>query len=151
MKTGKSLGCDASIMVDALKYGGEPMAEVLHLVCDAVFVCRIPPSQWMANIIVPLPKKGNLYEMTNYRGITLLSIVAKVYNQILLNRIRPFVDPVLRCNMGGFRTRRSCAEQIFILRCLMEGAMTNNFQCSPPLLTSRRPSTPSTGRQCLRS
>ena len=76
MKTGKSPGCDASITADALKYGGEPMAEVLHQVCDAVFVCRIPPSQWITNIILPLPKKGNLYEMTNYRGITLMLIAA---------------------------------------------------------------------------
>ena len=99
------------------------MVEVLHQVCDAVFVRRIPPSQWITNIIhLPLPKKGNLYEMTNYRGITLMSIAAKVYNRILLNRIRPFFDPILRCNQAGFRTRRSCAEQIFILRRLMEGA-----------------------------
>ena len=97
------------------------MVDVLHQVCDAVFVRRIPPSQWITSTILPLPKKGNPYEMTNYRGISLMSIAAKVYNRILLNRIRPFVDPILRCNQAGFRTRRSCAEQIFILRRLMEG------------------------------
>ena len=51
-----------------------------------------------------------------------MSIAAKVYDQILLNRIRPFIDPILTCNQADFRTQRSCAEQIFILSRLMEGA-----------------------------
>ena len=59
--------------------------------------------------------------MTNYRGISLLSITAKVYNKILLNRIRDHVDPILRSNQAGFRPGRSCAQQIHILRRIMEG------------------------------
>ena len=59
--------------------------------------------------------------MTNYRGISLLSIAAKVYNKILLNRIRDHVDPILRKNQAGFRPGRSCAQQIHILRRIMEG------------------------------
>jgi len=61
-----------------------------------------------------------------------MSIAAKVYNRILLNRIPPFIDPVLTCNQVGFRTRRRCAEQIFILRRLMEGADDQQ----PPLFTT---------------
>ena len=72
-------------------------------------------------IIVPLPKKGDLSLMTNYRGISLLSIAAKVYNKILLNRIRDEVDPILRMNQAGFRPGRSCAQQIHILRRVLEG------------------------------
>jgi len=59
--------------------------------------------------------------MTNYRGISLMSIAAKVYNRILLDRIRPHVDPLLRNNQAGFRPGRSCAQQIHILRRIMEG------------------------------
>ena len=39
------------------------------------------PDQWIFSIIVPLPKKDDLRLMTNYRGISLLSIAAKVYNK----------------------------------------------------------------------
>ena len=67
------------------------------------------------------PKKGDLSLMTNYRGISLLSIAAKVYNKILLNRIRDEVDPILRKNQAGFRPGRSCAQQIHILRRVLEG------------------------------
>ena len=50
-----------------------------------------------------------------------MSIAAKVYNKILLNRIRPHVDPLLRKNQAGFRPGRSSAQQIHILRRIMEG------------------------------
>ncbi|KAI8483125.1 hypothetical protein Bbelb_391440 [Branchiostoma belcheri] len=53
---------------------------------------RLKKEQWTTNIIIPLPEKGNLFLMTNYRGISLLSIAAKVYNKILLNRIRSSVN-----------------------------------------------------------
>ena len=59
--------------------------------------------------------------MTNYRGISLLSIAAKAYNKILLNRIRDEVDPILRKNQAGFRPGRSCDQQIHILRRVLEG------------------------------
>ena len=80
-----------------------------------------PPNQWITSIIVLLPKKGDLSLMTNYRGISLLSIAAKVYNKILLNRIRDEVDPILKKNQAGFRPGRSCAQQIHILRRVLEG------------------------------
>ena len=50
--------------------------------------------EWNVNVIIPLPKKGDLSLMTSYRGISLTSIAAKVYIKILLNRIRPHIDPI---------------------------------------------------------
>ena len=62
--------------------------------------------------MVPLAKKGDLSQMTNYRGKTLVSIATKLYNRLLLNRIRDAVDSHLRPNQAGFRSGRSCVEQI---------------------------------------
>ena len=59
--------------------------------------------------------------MTNYRGITLMSIAAKVYNKILLNRISDKIDPQLRNNQAGFHRGRNCAQQIHILMRIIEG------------------------------
>ena len=50
-----------------------------------------------------------------------MSIAAKVYDKILLNRIRPNLDPLLRKNQAGFRPGCSCTQQIHILRRIMEG------------------------------
>ena len=60
--------------------------------------------------------------MSNYRGISLMSTAAKVYNRMLLNRIRPAIDPKLRNNQAGFRQNRSAIQQIHALRRLIEAA-----------------------------
>ena len=67
-----------------------------------------------------MPKKGDLTIPTNYRGITLLPIAAKIYNKLLLNRIVPEVDPLLRKNQNGFRRGRSTLSQILSIRRILE-------------------------------
>ena len=121
MKTNKAAGLDCAITAEALQGGGDAMANVIHCFCPEVYSNLTPPDQWITSVIVPLPKKGDLSLMTYYRGISLLSIAAKVYNKILLNRIRYEVDPILRKNQAGFRPGRSCAQQIHILRRVLEG------------------------------
>ena len=58
--------------------------------------------------------------MTNYRGISLIPIAAKIFNKLLLNRIVPHIDPLLRNNQNGFRSGRSTLSQILLLRRLIE-------------------------------
>ena len=70
-------------------------------ICIDVFTSHTPPDQLITSVVVPLPKKGDLSLVTNY--ITLTSITVKVYNRILLSRIRDHVDPILRKNQAGFR------------------------------------------------
>ena len=119
MKTNKAAGLDCGITAEALQGGGDAMADVIHCFCAEVYSSLTRPEQWITSVIVSLSKKGDLSLMTNYRGISLLSIGAKVYNKILLNRIRDEVDPILRKNQAGFRPGRSCAQQIHILRRLL--------------------------------
>ena len=57
--------------------------------------------------ILPFPKKGYLSITKNYRGITLTSIEAKIFNLMILNRIRTEEDVILRKNQNSFRTNRS--------------------------------------------
>ena len=51
----------------------------------------------------PFPKKGDLGLAENYRGKTLTSIAAKIYNALLQYRIEPKIDNILRKNQNGFR------------------------------------------------
>ena len=78
------------------------------------------PDEWGISAITPIPKKGNLKLTDNYRGISLTQVAAKVYNQLLLHRIRPTIDEVLSPNQNGFRTDRSTAAHILALRRLVE-------------------------------
>ena len=56
----------------------------------------------------------NLGLAKNYRGITLTSIAAKIYNALLRNRIEPKIDNILRKNQNGFRRNRSTTSQILV-------------------------------------
>ena len=109
MKTTKAAELDCAITAEALQCGGDAMADVIHCFCAEVYANLTPPDQWITSVIVPLLKKGDLSLMTNYRGIYLLSIAAKVYNKILLNRISDEVDPILRNKQARFRPGKSCA------------------------------------------
>ena len=121
MKSNKAAGLDSAITTEALQYGGDAMGDIVCGFCSEVYSSLTPPSQWTTSVIVPLPKKGDLSLMTNCRGISLLSITAKVYIKSLLNRIRDHVNPILKSNQIEFCPVRSCAQQIHILRRIMEG------------------------------
>ena len=74
----------------------------------------------MLIVIVKVPKKGNLRECTNWRGITLLPVVSKIFGRVLISRIKKGVDNILRKEQAGFRENRSTIKQIFTLRNILE-------------------------------
>ena len=127
LKRGKAPGPDYAMTAEILKDGGDTIVRELSNICKLVYKNCHAPSQWTSSVIVPLPKKGNRQLMSNYRGISLMSIAAKVYNRVLLNRIRAPIDALLRNNQAGFRTGRSCIQQIHILRRIMDGAYSNDI------------------------
>ncbi|XP_052253125.1 uncharacterized protein LOC127859659 [Dreissena polymorpha] len=57
--------------------------------------------------LIKLPKKGDLSSCSNYQRITLLSVPGKVFNRILLNRMKDSVDPHFSDQQAGFRKERS--------------------------------------------
>ena len=68
-----------------------------------------------AELIIKIPKKGDLTECRNWRGITLTSVLSKVFGRVLINRIKDGVNSKLRDEQAGFRSGRGTVEQIFIL------------------------------------
>ena len=86
------------------------------------------PKQWSILNIIPIPKKGDLSQGSNYRGISFNSLVAKTYNRMLLNIIRPYLDCHLRKNQNGFRSGRTTNIQLLALRRLLEGVKDNNLE-----------------------
>ena len=78
------------------------------------------PAQWREGMVIKLPKKGDLRDCNNYRGIMLLSVPGKVLSRIILERGREAVDPKLREQQAGFRRNRSCTDQIASLRIIVE-------------------------------
>ena len=102
------------------------------MTCNDALLKGKKPDQWSILNIIPIPKSGDLSLGGNYRGISLSSIVAKLYNKMILNRIRPELDTHLRANQNGFRVGRTTVGHILALRRIIEGIRSNNL---PAIIT----------------
>ena len=123
MKNGKACGLD-EIPTEVWKL--EDFHHILLDLCNGVYK-QESIDQWTEGCLLPFPKKGDLGLTKNYRGITLTAIAAKIYNLMLLNRLRPKIDPLLRRNQNGFRTNRSTSGQILTIRRILEGVKSKNL------------------------
>ena len=76
--------------------------------------------EWKKGLIIKLPEKGDLSHCKNWRDIMLLNMASKVFCRVILERIKMTLDKELREEQAGFRTGRSCKDQIATLRIVVE-------------------------------
>ena len=67
-----------------------------------------------------MPKGGNFTICTNYRGISLTQVAAKAYKRMILIKIRPAIDSLLRPTQNAFRPARSTSSHLLGLRIIAE-------------------------------
>ena len=125
LRSGKAAG-PGEIPAEAIKADIETAVQMLYSLFSKIWQKEEVPAQWREGIIMKLPKKGDLRDCSNYRGIMLLSTPGKVLNRILLERMKEAVDPKLRDQQAGFRRNRSCADQIASLRIVVEQSLEWN-------------------------
>merc|ERR1712035_290651 len=112
MRMGKAPGLDGC-HVECLSKGGGAMVDWLVRLLNVCFREGRVPSDWRSACVVPLYKgKGDKYECSSYRGISLLSIVGKVYERVLIERIRKGTEEVIGEEQCGFRRGRGCVDQV---------------------------------------
>ena len=80
------------------------------------------PKTWKQGLIVKIPKKGDLTDCGNWRGITLTSVPSKVFGRVLIDRIRDGVNSKLRDEQAGFRSGRGTVEHIFLTKYYRTGS-----------------------------
>ena len=119
LKNGKAAGPDG-IPAEAIKADIELSTNVLYNIIGNIWEKGELPKDWREGYLVKLPKKGDLTDCSNYRGIMLLSVPGKVLNRIILERIKKAVDGLLRDEQAGFRQNKSCLDQIAALRIIIE-------------------------------
>jgi len=112
LKNNKAAGLD-EITAELLKHGKERVAQELTHLFNRLWHAEDVPEEWRQGIIIPLPC---LSGCNNWRGITILSVPGKAFCSIILNRLKTELDQRLREEQAGFRSGRSCAEQILTLR-----------------------------------
>jgi len=119
-KNNKTGGNDG-LVVELIKYGVKGMANLLEVLYEVIWTEKSIPKQWRQGLIVSLHKKGDAEDSGNYRGITLLNVVRKLFCKVLNNRLVSRLEPERAFHEGqaGFREKRSCVDIIFTLRICM--------------------------------
>ena len=116
---GKSSGNDA-IHGEMIKASGEEGISIYHKLCTKIWKEEKWPSEWIKAVFVPIPKKGDLQQCTNYRTIALISHASKILLKIIMKRLQRKLDEEINQTQAGFRQNRGTRDQIFNLRMLIE-------------------------------
>ena len=119
MKSGKAGGLDG-ITADMLKAEEVETPVILQSILENIWNDMVIPKEWTTGLIIKLPKKGDLSNCNNWRGITLLSLTSKIMSRIIHRRLSNALDETLRSEQAGFRKGRSCSDHIFTLRQILE-------------------------------
>jgi hypothetical protein len=78
------------------------------------------PQQWKESFVVPIHKKSDKTDCSNYRGISLLSTSYKILSNILVSRLIPYADEIIGDHQCGFQRNRSTTDQILYIRQILE-------------------------------
>ena len=85
---------------------------MLHSLCQQIWKTQQWPQDWKRSVFIPIPKKGNAKECSNYRTIALISHASKVILKILQARLQQCVNWELSDVQSGFRKGRRTRYQI---------------------------------------
>ena len=87
----------------------------------------------------PYKGKGDKCKCSNWRGISLLSVVGKLFSRVLIKRVRAGTECAIGEEQCGFRQGRGCMDQVFVVRQVCEKYLTNGkdvFWAFTPMILS---------------
>ena len=117
----KASGGDG-IPVELFQIQKDDAVKVLHSICQKIWKTQQSPQDWKRSIFMPLPKKGNDKECSDYCTIAIISHASKVMLKILQARLQQYVNHELPDVQAGFRKGRGTRNQIVNIRWIMEKA-----------------------------
>jgi hypothetical protein len=101
LKSHKSPGID-QISAELIKVGGGTICSEIHELITSIWNKEKLPEEWKESILVPIYKKGDKTDCSNYRGISLLSTTYKIPSNILLSRLIPYTGEIIEDHQSGF-------------------------------------------------
>ena len=122
MKNGKSPGV-CNIQVELLKAGGMNLVKWMQRVFNMVMKSGRAPNDWRRAVVISVYKKGCRLTCSNYRGVSLLSVAGKWFGKVLKFKLRDCTEGRVLEEQARFRAKRSCVDQVFTLRQVMEKAI----------------------------
>jgi hypothetical protein len=121
LKKNKSVGLDR-VSNEMLCYSQHIMVPVLTKLFNIILRSGQYPSQWCKGYVVPIFKNGDPLLPTNYRGVTILNSMAKLFNSVLNNRLNTFIDQhqLVDEKQIGFRKGSRTSDHLFVLKTLID-------------------------------
>ena len=107
--TNKASGGDG-IPVELFQILKDDAVKVLHSICQQIWKTQQWPQDWKRSVFIPIPKKGNAKECSNYCTIALISHASKVMLKILQARLQQYVNCELPDVQAGFRKGRGAKQ-----------------------------------------
>ena len=100
--------------LSCFKIGVEPddAVKVLHSICQQIWKTQQWLQDWKRSVFIPVPKKGNTKECSNYHTIALISHASTAMLKILQARLQQYVNLELADVQAGFRKDRGTRDQI---------------------------------------
>ena len=96
--------------------------KVLHSTCQQIWKTQQWPQDWKRSVFIPIPKKGNAKECSNYLTISIISHARKVMLKILQARLQQYVNCEIPDVQAGFRKGRGTRDQIANIYWIIEKA-----------------------------
>ena len=119
--TNKASGGDG-IPVELFQILKDDAVKVLYSICQQIWKTQQWPQGWKRSVFIPIPKKGNAKEFSNYCTIALISHASKVMLKILHARLQQYMNHEILDVQIGFRKGRGTRDQIANIRWIMEKA-----------------------------
>ena len=117
----KASGGDG-IPVELLQILKDDAVIVLHSICQQICKTQQWPQDWKRRVFIPIPKKGNPKECSNYRTIALISHASKVMLKIFQARLQQYVNWELPDIQAHFRKGRGTRDQFANIHWIIEKA-----------------------------
>ena len=100
------------IPVELLQILKDDAVKVPHSICQQIWKTQQWPQDWKRSVFIPIPKKCDAKECSNYRTIALISHASKVMIKILQARLQLYMNHELPDVQAGFRKGRGTRDQI---------------------------------------
>ena len=110
------------IPVELFQILKDDAGKVLDSICQQIWKTQQSPQNWKRSVFIPIPKKGNAKECSNYLTIALISHTSKVMFKILQTRFQRYVNHELPDVQAGFRKGRRTRDQIANIHWINEKA-----------------------------
>ena len=115
--------------------------KVLHSLCQQIWKTQQGPQDWKRSVFIPIPKKGNAKECSNYHTTALISHAGKVMLKILQARLQQYMNRELPDVQAGFRKGRRTRDQIANVCWIIEKQQSSRKTSISALLTMPKPLT----------